>query len=233
MRFENLREILLASGIAPRHVRRYLAELSEHLDDLTRQQCEAGYNVEDAALRARARLGSDTELAGAMLQQKQFRSLAARAPWAMFLLLPPVAGIAAAFALIAPLVLTADLAHMTSPHGIYAPLWFRQLAMAVSMLGNLALAPSLAAAFVLLATRQRMTWVWPLLAVVLLASLDIHFAAHFPPPGHRGGDIGIGAAKWWLAHPGSPVYASPLAPVQLALTLLPVLYLCWTRKRIV
>jgi hypothetical protein len=77
MPFETLREALLKGGVAPRHVRRYLAELSEHLDDLTAQQCEAGYDAEDAAIRARAKLGSDTELAGAMLEQKRFHSLAA------------------------------------------------------------------------------------------------------------------------------------------------------------
>ena len=174
------------------------------------------------------------ELAGAMLQQKQFRSFAARAPWAVFLLLPPVAGIAAAFALIAPLMLIAHLTHMTSSHGILAPLWFQQAVSAVTVLGNLALAPLLAMAFVLLATRQRMIWMWPLLAVALLASMDLHFSAEFPPLGHRGGSIGIGAAPvWLLVHPDQQAYTSALAPVRLALTLLPVLYLCWTRKRVV
>ena len=92
--------------------------------------------------------------------------------------------------------------------------------------------PLLAAAFVLLATRQRMTWVWPLLAVALLVLLDLQFQADFPPPGHRGGTLGIGAVLW-LHHPGNLLNTWPLALVQLALTLLPVLYLCWTRKRIV
>ena len=35
MRFEALRETLLQGGIAPRHVRRYLRELDDHLADLT------------------------------------------------------------------------------------------------------------------------------------------------------------------------------------------------------
>ena len=38
MRFEALREVLLKGGVAPRHVRRYVRELDEHLDDLTAQQ---------------------------------------------------------------------------------------------------------------------------------------------------------------------------------------------------
>ena len=83
MQFDALRETLLKGGFAPRHVRRYVRELDEHLDDLTAQQRQAGYDAEDAAIRARARLGNNTELACAMLEQKRFRSLAARAPWAV------------------------------------------------------------------------------------------------------------------------------------------------------
>jgi hypothetical protein len=230
MRFENLRETLLKGGVAPRHVRRYLTELGEHLDDLTAQQREAGYDGEDAVIRARARLGSDAELAAAMLEQKQLRSLAARAPWAVFGLLPPVAGIVAAFTLIAPLALIVRINHMSSPHVLNAPPWFRQLAQATMMLGNLALAPLLAAMFVLLATRQRLARAWPVLAVILVALLDLQFHSNFPPAGQRGGTLGIGAAIW-LVHPGELIHAWPLAPVQLALTLTPLLWLARMRSR--
>jgi hypothetical protein len=230
MRFDGLRESLLKGGVAPRHVRRYLAELSEHLDDLTARQREAGYDADNAAIRARVKLGSDAELADAMLGQKQFRSLAVRAPWAVFGLLPPVAGIVAAFALIAPLALIARIARMESPSGLHSPLWFQQLASAVTMAGNLALPPLLATAFIILATRQRMARAWPLLAVVLLALLDLQFRAQFPPPGHRGGSLSVGAALW-LVHPGSLLHAWPLAPVQIALTLLPALWLICAQLR--
>lgn len=54
MPFEALRERLLTAGIAPRHVRRYLAELNDHLDDRTQAQRDAGYDTEDAKIRARA-----------------------------------------------------------------------------------------------------------------------------------------------------------------------------------
>src|SRR5258705_6242599 len=90
MRFDALRETLLKGGFAPRHVRRYVRELDEHLDDLTAQQRASGYDGEDAALRARARLGDDAELAQAMLEQPGMRSWATRLPWLVFLLLPPI-----------------------------------------------------------------------------------------------------------------------------------------------
>src|ERR1700759_2269966 len=91
MPFEAVTEQLLKGGVAPRHVRRYVRELDEHLDDLTAQQRASGYDSEDAAIRARARLGDDTELAQAMLEQPGMRSWPARLPWLVFLLLPPVA----------------------------------------------------------------------------------------------------------------------------------------------
>ena len=138
MRFEGLRELLLKGGVAPRHVRRYLAELSQHLDDLTEKQRAQGYDDEDAALRARALLGEDRELAAAMLEQKSLRSLPARAPWLIFGVLPPVAGIAAAFALIAPLGADRQLLHMVAKGGILASQWFQgHWPSAVTGIGNL------------------------------------------------------------------------------------------------
>ena len=223
MRFEGLRETLLKGGVAPRHVRRYLNELSAHLDDLTAEQHKLGYDGEDANLRARALLGEDRELAAAMLERKSLRSVAARAPWLVFGLLPPVAGIVAAFALIAPLALTAQVFQM-SPGHINAPEWFRTLTFAVTGLGNVALAPLLAATFVFLATRQRIFWLWPLLATLLIALLDLHFRVEFPALGHRGGSLGIGATVW-LHHWHSWLETWPLSLARLLLTLAPAFWL--------
>jgi hypothetical protein len=121
--FDNLRERLLLGGVAPRHVRRYLRELDEHLDDLTAQQRQGGYDGEDAAIRARARLGGDDELASAMLAQKRFRSWTARAPWAVFLFLPPIAALAfgmlvvGSVALVENISASCHLASIRRPYG--------------------------------------------------------------------------------------------------------------------
>jgi hypothetical protein len=228
MRFEALREILLKGGVAPRHVRRYLAELSEHLDDLTEKQRALGYDGEDATSRARALLGEDSELAAAMLEQKSLRSVPARMPWLVFGFLPPVAGIAAAFVLIAPLALIARIFHMTTPGGIHAPGWFQTLAFGLTGLGNLALEPLVAAGFVFLASRQRISWLWPLLALVLLALMDLQFRAHFPGAGQRGGSLSIGGGIW-LFHWQSWLETWPSSVARLSLTLLPAFWLF--RKR--
>src|SRR5450631_4055061 len=82
--FHELRERLLRAGVAPRHVRRYLTELGDHFADLRAEEERAGRNGADAESAAIARLGSVEDLSKAMTEQRQFRSLCARAPFAMF-----------------------------------------------------------------------------------------------------------------------------------------------------
>lgn len=86
--FDDLRERLLRAGVAPRHVRRYLRELGDHLSDLTMDERNAGRCPADAEAAALIRLGSTDDLANAMIAQRQFRSWSDRAPWAIFTLGP-------------------------------------------------------------------------------------------------------------------------------------------------
>jgi hypothetical protein len=86
--FRELRERLLRGGVAPRHVRRYLAELADHLADLTAEEERAGLGRAEAESAALARLGDTESLASAMTSRRQFQSWSARAPWATFGLAP-------------------------------------------------------------------------------------------------------------------------------------------------
>ena len=86
--FHELRERLLRAGVAPRHVRRYLAELADHFADLRAEENRPGRSPADAEAAAMARLGSMDNLAKAMIEQRQFQSWCARAPWAMFSVAP-------------------------------------------------------------------------------------------------------------------------------------------------
>lgn len=81
--FDELRERLLQAGVAPRHVRRYLRELSDHLADLTAEEERAGLGRADAEAAALDRLGGVDDLAKAMTERRQLQSWCARAPWAM------------------------------------------------------------------------------------------------------------------------------------------------------
>ena len=82
--FNELGERLLRSGVAPRHVRRYLSELADHLADLTAEEERAGRSRADAKSAALIRLGGMDDLARAMIEQRQFQSWSVRAPWAAF-----------------------------------------------------------------------------------------------------------------------------------------------------
>lgn len=85
---DEIRERLLRGGVAPRHVRRYVSELADHLADLTAEEERAGRRRADAELAALARLGSIDALTQAMTERRHLRSWSARAPWAVFGLAP-------------------------------------------------------------------------------------------------------------------------------------------------
>ena len=86
-----LAERLLRAGVAPARVHRYVGELRDHFEDLCAELSAAG--LSEAALRAEAwrRLGSCRALALPLLVDRRARSLASRAPWLTFLLLPVLA----------------------------------------------------------------------------------------------------------------------------------------------
>jgi len=79
---DELRERLLREGVKPTAAGRYVAELADHLDDLSE------HVPRDVALRL---LGSPEVLAEAMLAQPGVRSWTARAPWATLMLGPMLA----------------------------------------------------------------------------------------------------------------------------------------------
>lgn len=84
LRFDRLSNRLLEAGIAPRHVRRYRRELSDHFDDLLREEIAGGAARELAETRALSRLGTEEDLAQAMLSRPELKSLMSRFPWAVF-----------------------------------------------------------------------------------------------------------------------------------------------------
>jgi hypothetical protein len=227
VRFENLRETLLKGGVAPRHVRRYLTELSEHLDDLTAQQREAGYDGEDAALRARARLGDDDGLAQAMLEQPGMRSWPARLPWLAFVALPPVATL-----LLGTLLYAAVYFIGNGAAKIYAVVPVPQnLLVGFSVAAMTAISvlavPVAATLLALLADRQRLKPLWPLLGIALLLLATPMFGYKFGH--HHDGYLRVNyglviATQWSVVVRFWPLMLSH------ALALLPATWLIARRK---
>ena len=87
-RLLDLRESLLRGGLSPRHVERYLRELSEHRDDIAEHLRESGLPAAEAYGRADDRLGGDDAILLPMLANSRFRSRAARWPAIFYVALP-------------------------------------------------------------------------------------------------------------------------------------------------
>jgi hypothetical protein len=167
--FNQLRERLLRDGVAPRHVRRYVNELADHLADLKVEEERAGRNPADAESAALVRLGSMDGLSKAITERREFRSWCVRAPWAMFGL-APILFLAVAWC-VALLILWSGwqifLANSDTP---FVPI--DGFAIFYFGVGRLLyfVAPILVGWGIgLIAARQRLRAVWPALGLVLIA----------------------------------------------------------------
>jgi hypothetical protein len=81
---KSLSERLLRTGVAHRHVRRYMRELHDHYEDALREELAKGLDRSLAEQTAWARLGNEEELARSVLAQPALRSTAARFPLLVF-----------------------------------------------------------------------------------------------------------------------------------------------------
>jgi hypothetical protein len=196
--FERLRERLLTAGVSPRHIRRYMAELSDHIVDLEGEAKANGHPApRDSAL---ARLGRPEDLAQAMIDRPELKAWTARAPWAVFLLGPPL--LLAAIDLISILMVMLIVKTAGPRPGEIAPGWLVALAAAVNFIHVYAVPLLLGGIVAAVATRRRMRPLWPLtglVAIGLIAGLNyLHVEVPLAPGQH--GEISLGAsAGHWTA----------------------------------
>jgi len=78
--FDSLRTALLESGVAPRHVRRIVAELDDHAEDLRAEAVAQGMSGEDACVYAMRRIGDQQQIASRILESADLRSWIYRYP---------------------------------------------------------------------------------------------------------------------------------------------------------
>jgi hypothetical protein len=192
--FDSLREQLLRAGIAPRHVRRYIGELRDHFDDLTREEIASGASQSVAKVRARNRLGSDADLADVMLARPELRSLAARHPLMVFGL-GPVAMVVAALAVTLATeigVLNTISAFVSHPSDAQREIFV----FAVGVWNTLAttLAPlAIATALCIVGLRQRVAPGWIFAGIVCACFFGAFQEIHFADDGHHG-SLSLGSA---------------------------------------
>jgi hypothetical protein len=222
-RFEALRERLLVGGISPRRVKRYLAELNDHLAELTARECAAGYGPAEAAARARTALGSEDELAQSWLSNPRLKSFTARAPWAMLpAQLAMLVGLGFAMWILVSMGV-ARLVKLLNTHGVMPQDRFDELSALLSQSASFVTAPLVALVIALLVRRQRLSPYWTFLPVVVLLAAAPRF--HITISAH---DASVGAGLVDItssADHGLPVFSSLVLALQVALTLAPTLWL--------
>lgn len=172
--FHELRERLLRAGVAPRHVRRYLTELADHLADLRAEEECTGRNRADAESAALLRLGGIDDLAKAMTEQRQFQSWCARAPWAIFgfgpLVLLAVAWLVAVFILWAGWNIFLPGADTPFGARIAGPIYgFENVYFQADKFYYFSAPFFVGWGIALLAARQRIKAVWPIVGLTLVA----------------------------------------------------------------
>ncbi|HLY56234.1 MAG TPA: hypothetical protein VKS60_11800 [Stellaceae bacterium] len=226
--FDSLRERLLAAGIAPRHARRYVAELGEHLADLTAEEERAGHGRRDAEARALLRLGTADDLAAAMTARPELRSWSTRAPWAAYLVVPP-AVLAIGFAATIGVIMAIVEYHRPAA-GMHAvlPGWFGAAAGALTQFDTLVLPVLLGWSVGLAAAVRRVRPSWPVIGMIALALVGaaVQFEVVLPAEPDGTGELSLGFSLL----PPFPDLASFAArgTLNLLLTLAP--YLAYRRQ---
>jgi cytochrome bd-type quinol oxidase subunit 1 len=172
--FEGLCDRLLRAGIAPRHVRRYISELKNHLDDLASEERARGLSREAAEAEARTRLGSDETLAAALLARPGLRSLTARVPWLVFGFGPPVMLFAAAVAALFLQIGFLEWQDILEPR-ITPPEWIQILVVLWNGLVTYAGPLAVTAIVVAVGRRQRLSARWIAFGVVVACVLGGFF----------------------------------------------------------
>jgi hypothetical protein len=199
--FEDLRTRLRAAGVPPRRVQRLIAELSDHLRELTDEGIARGEPTGDAANRARRLLGDDRLIERLVLADRRNLARARRHPalWFGAMPIPAMCLGLAAYGLAAwGSVSLMRSAAAVEPDGMA----FRLMATALYVIAAYAIIPAEAAALCALARRASVGLGWPLLSCCLLATagallvLQVQLPTSFGGPGTVTLGLSWAVASW-------------------------------------
>jgi hypothetical protein len=228
--FHSLRERLLREGVAPKHVRRTIAELRDHHTDLFAEAFAGGCSIENAEREASIRLGDEDCLAAEILARPELRSWGHRWPWIAYWVTPTFL-LGLAFAAL-PLLLGVSQVVRTD-QGTFSDRWGSPTAVwsvsgAIRLFYSFGLPVLLAAACCFAAGQRRVALRWPLIGVIIASIVGgaIQFNVVWPY-----GPEANGALAMTISVPPFPGSRGTLlsAASTCALTLLPYL---WWRKRV-
>jgi len=222
-RFEGLSRRLLRAGIAPRQVKRLVAELEAHFADLVAELRTAGLSQAESESQAAARLGTEDVLVTDILARPELQSWARRWPWLAFVLLPlltlPVQFVLSMLAAVGVVAFSTQVLGLSALHPGAVP-WVVRVLQAYAVW----IAPMVAAgAACVLAVRSGAPVAWPIIGSALIALLGATTNAGFEwsPTVPRGAlSAGIG-----LHFPDVGLARSLRAVLTLLIILVPFLWL--------
>jgi hypothetical protein len=169
--FENLRLALLRLGVAPRHARRTVLELDRHLHQLIQEGLQRGDSEESAHLAARDLLGTDEVLLNRYAEMPELRSWASRWPAVWFTLVPLICCVVLFVAMIAILCSFGELMSAYLQHVHVSARVSSRSDWLVQIVFLWVLPLSIAAAFAVLAYRQRVALHWPIAGIAIVCCL--------------------------------------------------------------
>ena len=189
-----LTERLLRGGVAPKHVRRTVAELRDHFEDLKEEARKNGCAGDEAAKEAQNRLGSEDVIANDILARPELQSWAARWPWAVYGLGPLFSFVVIALGSILLFGFGMGFGNAVTDARYIPPLWLQSV-IDVFFLCVVYLAPLLVAVWVCRqAVLRRAAMGWPgigfLMVCICGAALDI--AVNWPATSEALAHLSVG-----------------------------------------
>ncbi len=173
--FSAMTDRLLRGGVAPRHVRRTIAELQDHFVDLHTEAMARGLSAVEAEADARSRLGKEDDLVQEVLNKPELRSWASRWPWLIYGLGPMLV---MSVAVVSSLLFFAGgmtAAKIVTGARYIPPVWTQDLIGGV-FFSVVHLLPLLIAAMVCReAVLRRTALVWPFTGVAFLCIIAAAF----------------------------------------------------------
>nr|WP_313372392.1 permease prefix domain 1-containing protein [Brucella intermedia] len=190
--FWHLEERLLKAGVKPGIAERYIAELRDHLEDLSYELKQKGLPPREAITEALVRLGDLDALAAPMLEDDRFHSLTNKAPWLVFIAAPILVYLG-----ILGLV-TFSLISAVSPGSV--PPWFRLVGGFAHYLtgGILPVLGAWLLTFISIRQRTRRVWLIPGIAIPVILASSVQLAVTLSASMDSGAiSVGIGLPSAW------------------------------------
>lgn len=207
--FWHLEERLLKAGVRPGTAERYIAELRDHLEDLSYELEQKGLPPREAITEALARLGDLDALAAPMLEDDRFHSLTSKAPWLVFIAAPILVYLGILGLVTFSLISAVSLGSV--------PPWFR-LAGGFAHYLTGGILPVLGAwllTFISIRQRTRRVWLIPGIAIPVILASSVQLAVTLSASMDSGAiSVGIGLPSAWQILALSAITLIPVAFVR-------------------